>query len=246
MGGTRGLTSRKPRTTLRCARSWRASRAASGKNSPARSSWPLIIRGIPLPDEKGFRCGCAAGDPEWRTWLLLAGRGLRRREDMGRCQLGPVPGDGAAGHVLGGRRPDDRRRRADLLPRASRASCRWPSRATSRRTAYNINKTRITLPNGSVIQGYSADSAERARGANLFGCWCDELALFKYETFLSRGAAACAAPRRRADAHHDDAEADAAAAADPPESRGPGQPHSRHPGEFATRTRISPRCAWLS
>ena len=48
---------------------------------------------------------------------------------------------------------------------------------------YNINKTRITLANGSVIQGYSADSIERARGSNLFGCWCDELALFKYESF---------------------------------------------------------------
>ena len=48
---------------------------------------------------------------------------------------------------------------------------------------YNVNKARITLANGSVIQGYSADSAERARGANLFGCWADELALFKYESF---------------------------------------------------------------
>ncbi len=48
---------------------------------------------------------------------------------------------------------------------------------------YNVNKTRITLSNGSVIQGYSADSVERARGANLYGCWCDELALFKYEAF---------------------------------------------------------------
>jgi predicted phage terminase large subunit-like protein len=48
---------------------------------------------------------------------------------------------------------------------------------------YNVNKTRISLSNGSVIQGFSADSMERARGSNLFGCWCDELALFKYESF---------------------------------------------------------------
>ena len=45
------------------------------------------------------------------------------------------------------------------------------------------NKARITLSNGSVIQGYSADSMERARGSNLWGCWADELALFKYESF---------------------------------------------------------------
>jgi phage terminase large subunit-like protein len=48
---------------------------------------------------------------------------------------------------------------------------------------YNVNKTRITLASGSVIQGYSADSADRARGANLYGCWCDELAQFRYESF---------------------------------------------------------------
>ena len=48
---------------------------------------------------------------------------------------------------------------------------------------YNINKNRITLSNGSIIQGFSADSAERARGANLWGLWADELALFKYESF---------------------------------------------------------------
>jgi phage terminase large subunit-like protein len=48
---------------------------------------------------------------------------------------------------------------------------------------YNVNKTRITLTSGSIIQGYSADSADWARGANLYGCWCDELAQFRYESF---------------------------------------------------------------
>lgn len=48
---------------------------------------------------------------------------------------------------------------------------------------YNVNKSRIVLSNGSVIQGFSADSPERARGANLHGCWCGELALFRYESF---------------------------------------------------------------
>jgi phage terminase large subunit-like protein len=48
---------------------------------------------------------------------------------------------------------------------------------------YNVNKSRVTLSNGSVIQGFSADSPERARGANLHGVWCDELALFRYESF---------------------------------------------------------------
>jgi predicted phage terminase large subunit-like protein len=48
---------------------------------------------------------------------------------------------------------------------------------------YNVNKSRVTLSNGSVIQGFSADSPERARGTNLYGCWCDELAQFRYDSF---------------------------------------------------------------
>ena len=61
-----------------------------------------------LPDENGYRCGCAAGDADWRTWVLLAGRGLTHRKDMGRGQLGPVPGNGPAEHILGYRRADHR------------------------------------------------------------------------------------------------------------------------------------------
>jgi hypothetical protein len=57
-----------------------------------------------LPDENGNRCGCAAGDAEWRTWILLAGRGLTHRENLDRVKLDPVGGNGTARYVLGGRR----------------------------------------------------------------------------------------------------------------------------------------------
>lgn len=44
---------------------------------------------------------------------------------------------------------------------------------------YNISKLRITLPNGSVIAGYSAEKPDRLRGPNFSGAWCDELAAYK-------------------------------------------------------------------
>ena len=106
---------------------------------------------------------------------------------------------------------------------------------------YNINKARITLANNSVIQGYSADSAERARGANLFGCWCDELALFKYESFYHE---VLQPALRRGDARMlitttPSGCGCSARSSGRPRTR-PATSTSREPG--ATRTRISPRC----
>jgi phage terminase large subunit-like protein len=48
---------------------------------------------------------------------------------------------------------------------------------------YNQNKCRARLFNGSLIQGYSADSPDRIRGANLHGLWYDEAASSRYPEF---------------------------------------------------------------
>lgn len=45
---------------------------------------------------------------------------------------------------------------------------------------YRRNELQITLENGSIIYGYSADQPERLRGANLSGAWCDELCAWRY------------------------------------------------------------------
>ncbi len=52
---------------------------------------------------------------------------------------------------------------------------------------YNKNGLRITLANGSVIQGYSAEKPDSIRGANLFGAWFDELAMIRYIKFYDYG-----------------------------------------------------------
>jgi phage terminase large subunit-like protein len=45
---------------------------------------------------------------------------------------------------------------------------------------YNKANGQIRLPNGSVIYAYSAERPERVRGPNLSGCWCDEIAHWRY------------------------------------------------------------------
>ena len=45
---------------------------------------------------------------------------------------------------------------------------------------YNKQDFLITLKNGSLMQGISADAFERLRGPQFHGAWCDELAAFQY------------------------------------------------------------------
>ena len=41
---------------------------------------------------------------------------------------------------------------------------------------YNKSRSTYTLPNGSIIRGYSAEEPKRLRGPRFHGAWCDELA----------------------------------------------------------------------
>jgi phage terminase large subunit-like protein len=48
---------------------------------------------------------------------------------------------------------------------------------------FNQNKLRVRLFNGSIIQGYSAETPDRIRGANLSGLWYDEAGSSRYPEF---------------------------------------------------------------
>lgn len=52
---------------------------------------------------------------------------------------------------------------------------------------YNRNDLRLTLSNGSIIRGFSAQNIDSVRGANLSYCWFDELAMIQYERFYTYG-----------------------------------------------------------
>ena len=46
--------------------------------------------------------------------------------------------------------------------------------------SYNASDHKITLVNGSVLRGFSAQKPDRMRGPNFDGAWCDELAAWQY------------------------------------------------------------------
>lgn len=48
---------------------------------------------------------------------------------------------------------------------------------------YNKNNLVVTLRNGAVVRGFSAEKPESVRGENLSGCWLDELCSIEKEEF---------------------------------------------------------------
>ena len=134
-----------------------------------------------LPDRNGYKCGCAGGDDNYRIWLILAGRGfgLPSKTLTGSNwvveQALKYPGTkwGVASSTFseldsvcfGG----DSGILAQLQP--------------GEMESFIQNKLRLRLFNGSLIQGYSADSPDRIRGANLSGLWYDEAGSSRYPEF---------------------------------------------------------------
>lgn len=46
---------------------------------------------------------------------------------------------------------------------------------------YNRTELSVTLPNESIIRGFSAEEPDKLRGPEHHGAWCDELAAWEYE-----------------------------------------------------------------
>ncbi len=124
--------------------------------------WPFWARPNQLPPE---------GD--WRTWLLLAGRGFGKTRTgaewvrsitstRGRIALvAPTAADVRDVIVEG---------ESGILA----ISPRW------NRPVYEPSKRRLTWPNGAMATCYSADEPERLRGPQHDAAWCDELAAWRY------------------------------------------------------------------
>ncbi|MFD1423416.1 DNA-packaging protein [Laceyella tengchongensis] len=111
----------------------------------------------------------------WRTWLLLAGRGfgktrtgaewIRWLVETGQAKrialVAPTAGDARDVIVEG---------ESGLLA----ISAPWCM------PTYEPSKRRITWPNGAIATLYSADEPERLRGPQHDAAWCDELAAWRY------------------------------------------------------------------
>jgi predicted phage terminase large subunit-like protein len=128
-----------------------------------------------LPDERGFRCGCADTDTRYNIHLVMAGRG------MGKTFLGAnwvceraLENPGSEWAVLAPTFRDVRKTCFESDVGIIRALL--PGEMAN----YRRNELQIVLANGSVIYGYSAENPEKVRGANLWGAWCDELCSWRY------------------------------------------------------------------
>jgi len=125
--------------------------------------WELWARPSQLP---------TAGD--WRTWLVLAGRGwgktrvgaewVRKQVELGRRRIAlvaPTAGDARDVMVEG---------ESGLL-------AIFPAH---QRPLYEPSKRRVTFANGALATLYSADEPERLRGPQHDAAWCDEICAWKY------------------------------------------------------------------
>lgn len=128
-----------------------------------------------LPDDRGFVCGCTEVDDDWTIWLIQAGRGF------GKTAVG-------ANWIVHQALTHPDSEWAIFAPtfRDVRKTCIEGSSGVLRAlredelTQYRRNESQIVLSNGASIFGYSAEEPDRARGSNLWGAWCDELASWSY------------------------------------------------------------------
>jgi phage terminase large subunit-like protein len=135
-----------------------------------------------LPDAKGYRCGCEGIDDAWMIWMILTGRGFGKSAVGSNWivhQAATYPGSEWAIFA-----PTFRDTRKTCIEGSTGVlAALQPGELRS----YRRNELQVILSNGSVIYGYSADQPERARGANLWGAWCDELGSWRYEKTWHEG-----------------------------------------------------------
>lgn len=116
-----------------------------------------------------------APEGDWRTWLVLAGRGFGKT----RCGAEWVRAEVERGQrkrlaLIGPTAADVR----DVMVEGESGIL-----ATARpglRPVYEPSKRRLTWPNGAIATTYSADEPDRLRGPQHDGAWADELAAWRY------------------------------------------------------------------
>jgi predicted phage terminase large subunit-like protein len=113
-----------------------------------------------------------AGD--WRTWLILAGRGWGKTRTGAEWVLDRVEG-GARRIALVARTAADIR---DVMIEGESGILACASE--SQRPTYEPSKRRLTWPNGAIATAYSADQPSLLRGPQHDSAWADELAAWEH------------------------------------------------------------------
>jgi phage terminase large subunit-like protein len=149
-----------------------------------------------LPDNRGYRCGCThgipncgdcppcPGNPGWSIWLCKTARGTGKTKAGSNWVLEMALSKPDIHVGICAPRYDDVRGvciegESGLLTEARRNNIEIRD--------YNKNLQVVTLANGSVIRGFSAEKPESIRGQNLSFVWFDELASIRYFEFYHEG-----------------------------------------------------------
>jgi predicted phage terminase large subunit-like protein len=111
---------------------------------------------------------------DWRTWLILAGRGWGKTRTGAEWVRAEVEA-GRRGRIalIGATAADVR----DVMVEGE-SGLMSTARPTFRPT-FEPSKRRVTWPNGAIATTYSADEPDRLRGPQHDGGWADELAAWR-------------------------------------------------------------------
>lgn len=114
---------------------------------------------------------------DWLTWLITAGRGFgKSRTGAEWCVDRALVVPGCLIAAIGKKWTQVRDVQITAIVQILERD--------KVRHVYNKGDLEITLGNGSVIRGYSAETPDTIRGANLWYAWLDELAHFPQANYL--------------------------------------------------------------
>ena len=112
---------------------------------------------------------------DWRTWLVLAGRGFGKTRTGAEWVRTQVEQHGRQRVAIVGATAADAR---DVMVEGE--SGILAVAPPGNRPEYEPSKRRLRWPNGAMATTYSADEPDRLRGPQHDAAWCDELAAWRY------------------------------------------------------------------
>lgn len=125
-------------------------------------SWPFWARPEQLPPPRGVD-----GNPDWRTWLILTGRGWGKTRTSAESTRARVEDGRAMSIGLIGPTADTLRR--DQVRAIVDCSPPWC------KPTHEASQRRLVWPNGAIAYCLSSEEPDRIRGLNLDLAWGDEL-----------------------------------------------------------------------
>jgi len=112
---------------------------------------------------------------EWRYWLILAGRGWGKTKTGAENVIDySIEHPGCRIHVVA---PTFGDVSGTCFQGESGLLASLPDSCAA---GYNKSLAELTMPNGALIKGFSADQPNRLRGPQCHFAWCDEPAAFRY------------------------------------------------------------------